>query len=174
MKNLKMLLATGFLALLTACGTTKNNTSNTTSDTQATNRGRSNTEMTTTGTPSKSPTATSSGRVVRNSSERNATTTTTTRTTTATNQNDAAANKAKVKREKMYTDLDMSEEQINRFESEWRSATNSFSGRNTNQNMNNFERAEAQDRIMKGILNEGQFAKYQQWARDNAGSVDGE
>jgi hypothetical protein len=66
----------------------------------------------------------------------------------------------------------MSEDQINRFESEWKSATSSLGSNNSNQNLNSFERTEIQDRILKGILNKAQFAKYQQWAINNADSKD--
>ncbi|CAM3458579.1 hypothetical protein [Aequorivita lipolytica] len=152
MKNLKTLLAVGFLTLLTACGTTKPTA---TADTQTTNnRGRSNTEI-------------------------NATTNSTTNSTTGarqtTRQNTATATAAanaevanKAKMQKMYTDLNMDDDQINRFESEWNSSEITWKRNNRNKTMNTFERTELQDRIFRDLLNDQQFEQYQQWARENA------
>lgn len=168
MKNLKILLAVLFMALLTACGNTKSTTNEpkATIGEQVPNRGRSNTQATSTTGTVNSTNETSRTRVTRTTTEGSTRTTSSNRTIAANEI--AAAQKAKM--EKMYADLNMSDDQISRFESEWKTSTGSWSS----QPMNNYERTEIQDRIMKDILNDTQFEKYQQWARDNAGSVDGE
>lgn len=163
MKNIQIFIAVGLVTLLTACGGT-----NTTAETQSTidgqtNRGRSSAQVAATGT--------ASGRVSNATAENTErTASTTTRTTTAVNNRSAmAANKEKM--EKMYTHLNMTEGQISRYESEWRKATGSWNGSN-GQEMNAYERAEVQDKIMKEILDDSQFQKYQQWARENAETND--
>ncbi|AFL81143.1 hypothetical protein Aeqsu_1660 [Aequorivita sublithincola DSM 14238] len=145
MKTLRTLSAVGLLALLTACGSTQTSTTDT--QTITPNRGKSNTEITSAG---KAPTRQSST-VSANSD---------------TTRNNAAATKAEM--EKMYTALDMNDDQISQFNTKWQTEMNSWSRSNRNNTMNSFERTETQDKIMKGILNDTQFVKYQQWARDNA------
>lgn len=155
MKKLKTLTAAGLLALLTACGGTKT----TATDSQTTNRGRANTEIS-----DKSPNATASRQ-----------TTTGTRTVAPTiskseTENAEIAYNAKL--QKMYTDLNMSDDQIGSFEKEWKTKVTAWKTSNRTKTMNNFERTEYQDRILKDVLNETQFKQYQQWARDNAGTVE--
>lgn len=146
MKTLRTLSAVGLLALLTACGGTQ--TSTTDNQTITPNRGKSNTEMTSAGKAPTRQTSTVSG-------------------STDTTRNDAAATKAEM--EKMYVALDMNDDQIERYNTDWQTAMNSWNRSNRNKTMNSFERTETKDKIMKGILNDSQFSKYQQWARDNAG-----
>jgi hypothetical protein len=76
--------------------------------------------------------------------------------------------KEEARMQKMYSNLNMNDDQISRFESEWKASENSWNSTNRNKAMNNFERTESQDRILKEILDDAQFKKYQQWARDNA------
>ncbi|WP_026452694.1 hypothetical protein [Aequorivita capsosiphonis] len=146
MKNLRTLLAVGFLAVLTSCGTTKQ-TADASSVSTETNRGRSNqtTERTKT---EKSP---------QFSSERSE--------TSETVRNSETVDNARI--QQMYTALDMNKDQISRYENEWKRSTGAWKSKNRNKNMNSFEKTEYQDRIMKNILDESQFEAYQEWAREN-------
>jgi len=159
MRTQRTFLSIGLVALLTACGTTQSSTS----ENQNTNRGRSNTEIT----------------GIRNATTNTGQATRTTRATTNTrqatteiegatpsNRNTVALEEARM--QKMYSSLNMNSDQIKRFESEWEAFVNSRNSTNRNQAMNNFERTENQDRILKEILDGAQFKKYQQWAKDNA------
>lgn len=152
----------GLLGLLTACGTTQSSTA----DTQTTNRGRSNTEIASTrNSTTNTRQATRTTRA--NTSTRQANTETSeSATATTTNRNTVAMEEAKM--QKMYSNLNMNAAQISRFESEWKASVNSWNSTNRNKAINSFERTESQDRILKEILDEAQFKKYQQWARDNA------
>lgn len=168
MKKLSTFLSMGLLALLTACGTTQSSTA----DTQTTNRGRSNTAIGNTSNSPASPQQASRISTSTSSSttgQRQATTqrsTPTTVTTTTANRNTVAKEEARM--QKMYSILNMNDAQITRFESECKASENSWNSTNHNKAMNNFERTESQDRILKEILDDAQFKKYQQWARDNA------
>ncbi|WP_146743734.1 hypothetical protein [Aequorivita sp. CIP111184] len=147
MKKLRTFLSVGLLALLTACGTTKNSTA----ENQATNRGRANTEVI------------SSGNSVSGSRPKTENRTAATITTSTDVENKAAM-------EQMYSYLNMSDDQISRFDRGWKSTTDTWKKANPNKSMNSFERTETQDKILKDILDESQFEKYQQWARENAES----
>ncbi len=148
MKKLRTLAAIGALALLTACGTTNTATSDTistSSESSTTNRGRSNTEV---------------------NSNRTATTTRTNEGNRERKAADMAAVKAMEEKnlQEMYTALNMNDSQISRFQGEWKKATSA------NNSLNNYERAELQDKIMRDILDENQLQQYQKWARENAGT----
>lgn len=149
MKKLRTFLSVGLLALLTACGTSKTNTTTETDTSPMTNRGRASAEVL------------SSGNTVSSR-----TTTTENRTTRTTNGNVEVENKAGM--EQMYSYVNMTGDQISRFERGWKSTTDAWKKTNPNQTMNNFERTEAQDKILKNILDDSQFASYQEWAKKNA------
>ncbi len=151
MKNISVLLVASSLTLLTACGGTQ---STTTDEKQTTtnNRGRSNSEI-------------------------SATTNSTTGSRQSARQNEAAAAMAseraaeeQARMQRMYSDLDLDDGQISRFESEWKSAETAWKRSNRQKEMNNYERTELQDRIFREILDDRQFEKYQKWARENARS----
>ncbi len=149
MKNLKTLFAIGGMALLTACGTPKE----TTSTSVNTNRGRSTTE-----TNSKVAVKASEGsRTIRGEASAN----------TANARNTEATEKAKLKR--MYTDLEMTNEQIIQFENEWKRSMESWKRSNRGKEMNNYERVEYQDKILRDVLNDSQYESYRDWVRKNAG-----
>lgn len=151
MKNLKTLMAVGFLAVLTTCGTTKEvpDVDNTATK-QETNRGRSNQENS-----AKRTKTTNSPQM---SSEKTA-------ASTDTVENNDALDTARL--QEMYSSLNMDETQIKRFESDWGRSTSVWKRSNRNKSMNNFEKVEYQDRILKNILDESQFEAYQEWAREN-------
>ncbi len=166
MKKLRIFLSMGLLGLLTACGTTQSSTA----DIQTTNRGRSNTQIATT---SNSTTNTRQAtRTTRATTSTRQVTTETSEATTATtaNRTNVVNNEARI--QKMYSDLEMTQDQRSRFEREWSNASESCKKSNRNKTMNSFERTEYQDEILKDILTEQQFQNYQQWARENAGARD--
>lgn len=68
----------------------------------------------------------------------------------------------------MYSAINMSQDQISRFQNEWKTSVNAWKRNNRNQEMNNYERVEQQDKILSDILDASQFKAYQQWARENA------
>ena len=160
MKNLKIVLATGFIALLVSCGPAKETTSvgakkdTVTNSTQ--NRGRSNQDVS----------ANRQSNANRNSN-RNATAagSRTSNTDKSPTRNAEAVYKANM--QKMYSDLNMSNEQVKSFESKWTSNQNSWKRNNPNKTMNNYETIEYQDRILNQILDENQFESYRQWVIDN-------
>lgn len=166
MKKLRIFLSMGLLGLLTACGTTQSSTA----DTQTTNRGRSNTEIASTrNSTTNTRQATRTTRA--NTSTRQVTSETSAATTATTaNRNTVAMEEAKM--QKMYSDLEMTQDQRSRFEREWKNASESWKKSNRNKMMNSFERTEFQDQILKDILTEQQFQNYRQWARENAGTRD--
>lgn len=147
MKKLRTILSVGLLGLLAACGTSK--TSTEADNNPMTNRG------------SSSASVLSGGNTVSSR-----TTTTENRTTRTTNGNVEVENKAGM--EQMYSYVNMTGDQISRFERGWKSTTDAWKKTNPNQTMNSFERTEAQDKILKNILDDAQFASYQEWAKKNA------
>lgn len=159
MKKIIILPALGLMAMLSACGGTQNATTNTQSET----RGRSNTQMET--SAGRAPVQTSTTRTTTATTNRN----TNARTTTAAASAEVEAAR-EANRQKMYSELQMDNNQISRYESSWTSEMDTWNRNNRNQQMNAYERAERQDRIMRDILNEQQLEKYQQWARENANS----
>src|SRR5690554_4306433 len=147
MKTLKIVIAIGAMSLMISCGTTSETASRTNPD-----RGRSNVETTTN----------TSSRTVQSS-----------RTARAEASVDNNANRIndlerKMELKRMYADLDMSQSQKADFERKWKTAQTSWNNNNPNQAMNNYERIENQDRILKEVLDESQFQSYRQWVRDNA------
>lgn len=151
MKKIKTLFAVGFLAVLTSCGTTKDvATKDSTAIKQESNRGRSNQ-----GDTSGRTKTTNSPQM---SSEKTA-------DSTDTVENNDALDTARL--QEMYSSLNMDENQIKRFESDWGRSTSVWKRSNRNKSMNNFEKVEYQDRILKNILDESQFEAYQEWAREN-------
>lgn len=154
MKKIKTLLAVGFLAILTSCGTTqqttnKDNTKDITTAKQVNNRGRSNQDNIEGRTKTENSPQLSTGRAA----------------TSETVRNIDAIDKARM--QDMYSSLNMNKEQVERFENEWKSSTDTWKRSNRNKSMNSFERVEYQDRILKNILDESQFETYQEWAREN-------
>ena len=148
MKNMKTLIAISFTALLVSCSTTKE----TTSAKANTDRGRSNVE-TTSNTGNRT---TESSRISRT----NASTMATEKRITDVEE--------KMNFQRMYEDLEMTDEQVAHFEKEWNAAKHSWRKINRDKVMNNFERTEYQDRILRNVLEDTQFETYQQWVRENA------
>ncbi|WP_310990998.1 hypothetical protein [Aequorivita marina] len=150
MKTLQTLLVISFLAVLTACGPTKEPTSTDAKTAKVeNNRGRSNQGISkgrtkTTNAPDFSSDNVTDSEAVRNNEERN-----------------------KARMQEMYSTLNMDEAQIKRFENEWKRSTGAWKRSNRNQSMNNFEKVEYQDRILSNILDEAQFEAYREWAREN-------
>lgn len=62
----------------------------------------------------------------------------------------------------MYREIGMSSEQIERYERFTKGAGTSNRGR-SNQGSNEYERIEQQDKIMREILDDQQFKRYQDW-----------
>ncbi len=149
MKSIKSIFAIGFTALLVSCSTTKETTATKT----AQNRGRSNVETTTN---------TDKMKVVDSR-------TVSSKASATASANGMSDMDEKANFNQMYTDLDMNPQQIARFEKDWKNSTDSWKRANRNKTMNNYERIETQDRILKNILDDSQFESYQQWVRDHAG-----
>lgn len=155
MKNLRTLLAVGFLAIMTSCSTTKQTTTDsvdsstrqTTTKTVEGNRGRSNQNI--------DQAQTNNSRQI--TSKRVS-------TTGAVRNNEAFYRE---RNQNMYKTLNLDDTQITRFENDWRNSTNTWKRGNRKKEMNSFERTEYQDRIMKDILDKEDFEAYQEWAREN-------
>jgi len=155
MKKFSILSVIGLLALLTACGTTQEPATNA----QNNSRGKSNTQM-----------ETSAGRAPAQTNSRGTSTSQNTSSSTAAETSAKAEAVREANKQEMYAELQMDKTQIKRYESAWKSEMDSYNRINQNKNMNAYERAESQDKIMRDILNETQLEKYQQWAREHANS----
>lgn len=153
MKNIKSLFTIGGIVLLISCGTTQEPAQKESqSVTTNSNRGRSNTE-----TPSRVATRSSeSSRIAQVESSKGRT----------VDRHNEAAEAENFKR--MYSDLEMTPDQIDKFETEWSKSLEAWKRTNRNKVMNNYERIEYQDRILRDILSESQFESYQEWVRENA------
>ena len=161
MKTLKIYLTlacTMFIAI--SCGSSKT--------TSIDNRGKSNASIseqsTSKQTISKQPT--SEGRTIKET--RRTTTTTTDKTTAASKTPSRDINNM----QSMYDAVDMDKDQKARYEIDWKSAVDSWTRSNPKQRMNNYERIENQDRILRDILDDSQFERYQQWTIENAQGED--
>ena len=140
------MLAIGLVTFLTSCEATKQSTTSKEPGT----RGRVNTEA---------PSTSSQSTVSRSETAR--------RTAAVSSRNDTQAlNEARMN--EMFTALNMNQDQIGRFQREWQTSLNTWKRNNRNQEMNNYERVEQQDKILRGILEESQFRAYQEWAREHA------
>ncbi len=157
MKKLRILFVTGLVALLASCGPAKDTTSTgamkdaapkTTQD-----RGRSNESMGTNKQINANKNTMTSGNRMSDMDK-------------SPTRNAEATYRANMDR--MYADLDMSQEQVKRFEGEWKNKQNAWKSNNPNKVMNNYETIETQDRILGDILDENQFESYREWVRDNA------
>lgn len=148
MKIIKTFIAIGFTTLLMSCGPAKETTSKTVNE----NRGRSNVEA----TANANKTVAETSRTVR----KNPTV------------NEMERRISKIEEEKylelMYSDLDMSLEQQAQFQKEWKKTMDSWRRSNRDKVMNNYERAEHEDRILRDILNDDQLENYHNWVRKNA------
>lgn len=69
--------------------------------------------------------------------------------------------------ELMYKEIGMNQNQIRQYEDFWKQIENPNRGR-SNQGISEAERMEHQNKIMKEILNDSQFQKYQKWIRKEA------
>ncbi|NGX84687.1 hypothetical protein [Aequorivita sp. KMM 9714] len=154
MNTVKSLSLITLLGLFTACGVTKTDTNTNTNSNpiEATNRGRANTDV-----PVKSDRSNKSQQLSTEIPNKEL----------SSKQIEEAA---KAKNQKMFVDLAMTEEQVNRFNSEWNRTLQNWNKNNRNKVMNSFERTELQDNILSKILSETQFKNYRVWARENAGS----
>lgn len=145
---MRTILAIGLTTILVSCGTTKETKSVTSNQ----NRGRSNVEAT----------STSSTKTVETSRTARPDSATIARTNRSAEMEETESFKT------MYSDLDMTEDQVSRFEKDWKNSLNSWKKSNRNKVMNSYERIEYQDRILRDILNDSQFESYQEWVREQA------
>lgn len=146
MKNIRMIVVFSFIALLTSCEATKE----TTSSKEAGTRGRVNTE-----TPRAVNSSTNSRQEAAQKTAASGIT-----------ANTEALNETRMR--EMYSALNMNENQITRFQRDWKTSTDSWKRSNRNQAMNNYERVEQQDRILRDILEPSQFEAYQEWTREHS------
>lgn len=157
MKKLRILLATGFIAILASCGpakdTTNTGTMKDTAPTTSENRGRTNQDANVNSqtNANKKATVNSNSRV--------------TEPIKSPTRNAEEVYKANMQR--MYADLDMNDTQIKRYEGDWKNTQSSWKRDNPNKMMNDYETIEYQDRILGDILDENQFAAYREWIRNN-------
>ncbi|MBB6681424.1 hypothetical protein H4O20_08215 [Aequorivita sp. 609] len=154
MNTIKSLALITLLGLFTACGVTKTDSDRNTNSNpvEATNRGRANTDVAVKGDRSNKSQQLSTDTPNKELSSK---------------QIEEAA---KARNQKMFVDLGMTEEQVNRFNSEWNRTLQNWNKNNRNRVMNSFERTELQDNILSKILSETQFKNYRVWARENAGN----
>lgn len=144
MKTINGIIAIGLTAFLVSCGSTQDSVSSTAES----NRGRNTVETS----------ENTNSRMARNSNAAR----------TEENARRLAETEERLELNRMYSDLNMDQSQIDNFERQWSEAKNSWRRENRNQTMNSYERIEHQDRILNGILDDDQFSSYQQWVRDNA------
>ncbi len=148
MKTFKTYLIVGFTALIAAsCGSVK--------DTSTTNRGMSNTQVIEK-TKSVEPTSKNSRQSMEVKSSESP---------MVYKSDDYKFGKL----QPMYSEIDMDDSQIGRFENEWKKSVDSWKKNNPNKTMNTYEIVENQDRILMDILDDSQFEKYQQWVINNVG-----
>lgn len=156
MKKLRILLATGFIAILASCGpakdTTNTGTMKDTAPTISENRGRSNQDATVNSQTNANKNATVSGTRISEPDK-------------SPTRNAEEVYRANMQR--MYADLEMNDTQIKRYEGDWRNTQSSWKRKNPNKLMNDYETIEHQDRILGDILDENQFASYREWIRNN-------
>lgn len=74
---------------------------------------------------------------------------------------------SKQQRESMYSSLNMTQDQIEKYESTYKGNYNIWSSDNPNRKMTDQEWREHRDRVMKDILDKDQYEKYQKWADEN-------
>lgn len=166
MKTIKKLLALSLLTIFVGCGQGKNMTSsrdNTTTSTDATYN--SNTSSTT----SDSQTMNRLDQDMNQNeqiSERSGNNIRETDIMT-TNSWDNPSPKMLERRSRMYSDLAMTQEQINTYESEVRSSMNKWQKDNGTRKMSITERSRHDDQALRTILNPSQYAQYQAWAKRN-------
>ncbi len=149
MKNFGIICTIGFMAIMISCGSSRESTAaRETAPDREQDRGRSNVEA-----------ATASSKPI--SSPR--TVTSTAAASARTSKKEAMDESNNIKR--MYGDLNMTKGQVQKFEEKWNSSMEMWKRGNPNKTMNNFERIEYQDRILRDILDDNQFEAYQEWVR---------
>lgn len=151
MKNLKTIALLGCTAILVSCGTTKE----TTSSKEAQNRGRDNQEVFAT----KPAIPVDKSRTIRQGN---------TGITSPAEKPAASEEQRKMQLKNMFDEVGMTGEQVQRFENNWQNVAESWKRNNGDKEMNNYERIEYQDRILRDILDDNQFRNYQDWMRENA------
>ena len=67
----------------------------------------------------------------------------------------------------MYTSLNMTEDQIQRYETASRTSMDAWKSSNAQRTMTIEQRMETQDATVKAILDASQYKNYQQWLKDN-------
>ena len=67
----------------------------------------------------------------------------------------------------MYTSLNMTEDQIQRYETASRTSMDAWKSSNAQRAMTLEQRMETQDATVKAILDASQYKNYQQWLKDN-------
>lgn len=148
MKKINSILTIAALGILTACGTGNSTT------TAA--PGNMNGRTDTTGTMYDADVNTNTNTRVHDP-ERPAT------TTVNRNSNDDR----QALRQQMYSSLNMTDDQIRRYETASKQANDTWKKNNPNKNMSTDDMRMQRDSNLKPILNESQYTQYQQWSRNN-------
>ncbi|WP_026449503.1 hypothetical protein [Aequorivita capsosiphonis] len=152
MKNLKIFFTLTVFALLTACGPSKQSTA-------VKNQPSSDGVSDTTGTIYNADVNTSTNTRKPNIEKP---------TTTTSNRDPNRLEGREKNVQDMYSSLNMTQEQIARYEKESKDYMDTWRKNNPNNTMNNYEQTEYRDRILKSTLDDDQYKEYKQWAKDNA------
>jgi len=67
----------------------------------------------------------------------------------------------------MFEAVRMNDDQIRTYKSNWNETQRLHNSRNSNRKMNAYEQMEQEDKIMKNLLDEQQYERFQQWRRAN-------
>lgn len=67
----------------------------------------------------------------------------------------------------MFEAVKMDSDQIRNYKSNWKELQRLYHSRNSNRKMNPYEQMEQEDKLMKNLLDEQQYERYQQWRRAN-------
>ena len=151
MKNLNSLLFLGVMGLFIACSGSK-----------------STPYATTPNSPTSTPTAQTSRTVdgsTRQTSANPRVPNPEKPTTTVNNRNIKTDREARMKQ--MYSSLNMTEDQINRYESAYRQNQNTWEERNDGREMSAEERNDWRNNTFRSILDPTQYQDYQNWSKSN-------
>ena len=67
----------------------------------------------------------------------------------------------------MFEAVKMDSDQIRNYKSNWKEIQRLYHSRNSNRKMNPYEQMEQEDKLMKNLLDEQQYERFQQWRRAN-------
>lgn len=84
-----------------------------------------------------------------------------------TGTSDEEIRRTEAKNNTMFDAVQMNSEQRNNYQRNWRETQKAHRSRNSNQDMNAYEKMEQEDKIMKKLLDESQYERYQLWRREN-------